>query len=150
MPRAAGYFRYDSPRELELLNRLWAAQTQLMNLFAPQQKLVSKTRVGAKVTKRYDTATTAAQRLLRDHPDVLSDADREAIVSALDTVNPAQLRRTIGDLQNRLLHLAKQRGPVPNRPRRYHVYDSRRKLAPLPPKKRASSDESTTTPKRAS
>ena len=148
--RAAGYFRYDSPREQELLNRLWVAQTQLMNLFAPQQKLVSKTRTGAKVTKRYDTATTPAQRLLRDHPDVLCDADRKAITTALDTVNPAQLRRTIGDLQNRLVHLAKQRGPVPNRPRRYHVYDSRRKLDPLPPKKRASSDESTTTPKRAS
>ena len=146
--RAAGYFRYDTPRELELLNRLWAAQTQLMNLFAPQQKLVSKTRIGAKVTKRYDTATTPAQRLLRDHPDVLCDADRNAIVSALDTVNPAQLRRDIGDLQNRLVYLAKQRGPVPNRPRRYHVYDSGRKIDP--PTKRASSDESTTQPKRAS
>jgi hypothetical protein len=147
--RAAGYFRYDSPREQELLNRLWAAQTQLMNLFAPQQKLVSKTRVGAKVTKRYDTATTPAQRLLRDHPDVLCAADRTAICTALDTVNPAQLRRTIGDLQNRLVHLAKQRGPVPHRPRRYHVYDSRRKLD-TPPNSRASSDEATTDPKRAS
>ena len=146
--RAAGYFRYDSPRELELLNRLWAAQTQLMNLFAPQQKLMSKTRVGAKVTKRYDIATTPAQRLLRDHPDVLRDTDRDAILTALDTVNPAQLRRDIGDLQNRLVYLAKQRGPVPNRPRRYHVYDSGRKIDP--PTKRASSDESTTQPKRAS
>lgn len=148
--RAAGYFRYDSARELELLNRLWAAQTQLMNLFAPQHKLVSKTRVGAKVTKRYDTATTPAQRLLRDHPEVLCDVDRGAILADLDTVNPAQLRRLIGDLQNRLVYLAKQRGPVPNRPRRHYVYDSQRKLDQLPPKKRASSDESTTTPKRAS
>jgi transposase InsO family protein len=147
--RAAGYFRYDTAREVELLNRLWAAQTQLMNLFAPQQKLVSKTRTGAKVSKRYDTATTPAQRLLRDHPDVLCNADRTAILAALDTVNPAALRRTIGDLQNRLVHLAKQRGPVPNRPRRYHVYDSRRKVD-SPPTKRASSDESTTKPKRAS
>ena len=148
--RAAGYFRYDSPRELELLNRLWAAQTQLMNLFAPQQKLVSKTRMGAKVIKTYDRATTPAQRLLSDHPDVLCDADRTAILTALDTINPAQLRRIIGDLQNRLVHLATQRGPVPNRPRRYHVYDSRRKLDPLPTKNRASSDEATTKPKRAS
>jgi Integrase core domain len=147
--RAAGYFRYDSPRELELLNRLWTAQTQLMNLFVPQQKLVSKTRVGAKVAKRYDTATTPAQRLLRDHPDVVCDADRTALRTALDTVNPAKLRRVIGDLQNRLVHLANQRGPVPNRPRRYHVYDSRRKINP-PPSKRASSDEATTNPKRAS
>jgi hypothetical protein len=90
--------------------------------------------VGAKVTNRYDTATTPARRLLGDHPDVLCDADRGVLLTALDTVNPAQLRRTIGDLQNRLVHLAKQRGAVPNRPRRYHVYDSGRKLDPLPPK----------------
>ena len=148
--RAAGYFRYDTAREQELLNRLWTAQTQLMNLFMPQQKLVSKIRMGAKVSKRYDTATTPAQRLLRDHPDVLSTPDQAAIVSALDTVNPAHLRRTIADLQNRLVHRAKQRGPVPNRPKRHRVYDSRRKINPPPPPKRASSDESTTPPKRAS
>jgi hypothetical protein len=122
----------------------------LTNLFVPQQKLVSKTRTGAKVSKKYDTATTPAQRLLRDHPDVLCPQDHDAICAALETVNPAQLRREIGDLQNRLVHLAKQRGPVPNRPKRYRVYESRRKTKPTLPKKRASSDESTTQPKRAS
>lgn len=147
--RAAGYFRYDTPREMELLNRLWVEHTQLTNLFVPQQKLVSKTRTGAKVTKRYDTATTPADRLLRDHRDVLCDQDRAAIESALATLNPAALRRTIGDLQNRLVYLARQRGPVPQRPKRHRIYDSRRKLDGLPPK-RASTDESTTTPKRAS
>lgn len=149
--RAVGYFRYDTPRELELLNRLWVDHTQLTNLFVPQQKLVSKVRTGAKVTKRYDTATTPADRLLRDHPDVLCDHDRNAIVSTLATLNPAALRRNIGDLQNRLVYLARQRGPVPHRPKRHRVYDSRRKLDGLPPQpNRASSDESTTQPKRAS
>lgn len=147
--RAVGYFRYDTPREMELLNRLWVEHTQLTNLFVPQQKLVSKTRTGAKVSKRYDKATTPADRLLRDHRDVLCNQDRDAIESALATLNPAALRRTIGDLQNRLVYLAKQRGPVPNRPKRHRVYDSRRKLDGLPPK-RASSNESTTQPKRAS
>lgn len=147
---AVGYFRYDTARELELLNRLWAEQTRLMNLFVPQQKLVSKTRIGAKVTKRYDVASTPAQRLLRDHPDALCDADRNAILTALDAINPARLRRNIGDLQNRLVHLAKQRGPVPNRPKRQRIYESRRKITPPPPPKRAPCDESTTQPKRAS
>jgi hypothetical protein len=45
--------------------------------------------------------------------------------------NPAHLRRIIGDLQNRLVHLAKQRSPGP---RRYHVYSGRRKLDPAPTK----------------
>ena len=82
----------------------------------PQQKLVSKTCTGAKVAKRYDIATTPADRLLRDHPDVLCDQDRAAILTALSTLNPAGLRRNIGDLQNRLGYLARQRGPVPHRP----------------------------------
>ena len=87
-----------------------------MNLFMPQQKIVSKTRTGAKVAKRYDTATTPADRLLRDHPDALCPQDRAAILTALDTINPAGLRRAIGDLQNRLVYLAKQRGPSPTGP----------------------------------
>jgi hypothetical protein len=95
-------------------------------------------------------ATTPAQRLLRDYPDVLCDTDRTVIYTALDTINPAHLRHLIGDLQNRLVYLARQRGPIPNRPRRYHVYDSRQKIDPLPPRNRASPDEATTKPKRAS
>jgi hypothetical protein len=80
-------------------------------------------------------------------PRVLCDADRNNIVSALDNVNVARLRRTIGDLRNRLVHLAKQRGPVPNQPH-HHIYGSGRKLDQLPPNKRASADASTTQPKR--
>ena len=55
---------------------------------------------------------------------------RSAILTALDTLNPAGLRRAIGDLQNRLVYLAKQRGPVPNRPKRHRVYDSRPQTRP--------------------
>ena len=53
-----GYHRYDTPPELLLLNRIWVLQSQLTNYFSPQQKLVSKVRNGAMVTKTYDTATT--------------------------------------------------------------------------------------------
>ena len=52
---------------------------------------------------------------------------RSAILTALDTLNPAGLRRAIGD---RLVYLAKQRGPVPNRPKRHRVYDSRPQTRP--------------------
>jgi hypothetical protein len=40
------------------------------NFFSPSQKLVEKHRVGAKVTRRYDTAATPYQRLMAD-PAVL-------------------------------------------------------------------------------
>ena len=41
---------------MALLNQIWAALSPLTNLFTPQQKLLTKTRVGATVTKTYDTA----------------------------------------------------------------------------------------------
>ena len=57
-----GYHRYDTPAELLLLNKIWSLQSFLTNYFYPQQKLISKVRVGAKVTKKYDTATTPHRR----------------------------------------------------------------------------------------
>ena len=59
--QVVGYHRYDSAGELELLNQIWALQTLLTNHFGPQQKLVSKTRNGAKMTKSYDTPKTLFQ-----------------------------------------------------------------------------------------
>ncbi|MFJ1458687.1 transposase family protein [Nocardia sp. N2S4-5] len=53
-----GYHRYDTEPELLLLNKIWHQQSLLTNYFYPQQKLRSKTRTGAKVSKKYDTATT--------------------------------------------------------------------------------------------
>ena len=61
--RAAGYFRYDTPRKARAAQTGCGPNTQLTNLFVPQQKLVSKTCTGAKVAKRYDIATTPADRL---------------------------------------------------------------------------------------
>ena len=56
--RTVGYWRYDTPGEIEMLNRIWPPLSPLINLFTPQQKLRTKTRVGAKVTKTYDRAQT--------------------------------------------------------------------------------------------
>lgn len=54
----------------------------------------------------------AAVRRAVASPPPMHHQDRDAIFAALETVNPDQLRRNIGDLQNRWVHLAKQRGPV--------------------------------------
>ncbi len=55
MLRPYGRTLIDSPggrthgRELELLNQIWALQRLTTNHFGPQQKLIKKTRRGAKV-----------------------------------------------------------------------------------------------------
>ncbi|MDD4868766.1 MAG: hypothetical protein PHQ28_17165, partial [Mycobacterium sp.] len=69
-----------------LLNKIWALQSQLTNYFYPQQKLVSKTRVGAKVSKKHDKATTPHRRAERH------DKVSEQGVS-LRRGRPARIRR---------------------------------------------------------
>ena len=67
-----GYHRYDTAPELLLLNEIWQLQSQLTNYFYPQQKLISKVRDGARVTKKHDTATTPFHRAI-DHPTMTVD-----------------------------------------------------------------------------
>lgn len=56
--RSVGYFRYDTRRELELLNQLWPLVSTQVNLFLPQQRLIGKIRTGAVIRKQHDTAAT--------------------------------------------------------------------------------------------
>lgn len=144
--RAVGYFRYDTRHELHLLNQLWPLHGHLDNLFLPQQKLVKKTRQGAKTTKKYDTATTPYQRLARDHPELLDPVDQRTQDDLLASVNPADTRRHISAVQASLIELARRRGKVEQRPKKNATYLSRKKI----PHTRASSGESTTRTTRAS
>ncbi|MDT5353217.1 MAG: hypothetical protein QOJ56_1749, partial [Mycobacterium sp.] len=57
-----GYHRYDTAAELLLLNEIWQLQSKLTNYFYPQQKLLTKVRHGAKVSKKHDTAATPFHR----------------------------------------------------------------------------------------
>jgi hypothetical protein len=134
--RTAGYWRYDTP-ELRVLNQIWTTLSPLTNLFTPSQKLVSKTRIGAKVIKKYDPAQTPYQRLL-GHPDALDDTDAKLLANRLGTTNPADLRRQIGDLQGDLLNKVKHKN-ITRRGKQNAVYLSRAKM-----------DESTNQTTRAS
>lgn len=128
-----GYHRYDTAPELLLLNEIWQLQSQLTNYFYPQQKLVSKVRDGAKVTKKYDTATTPFHRAT-DHPT--TTADRIAALARTHAlVNPAATQRRIQALTAQLLTMTTSKANPATRAR-------------VP--KRALSNEATNTPSRAS
>ena len=147
--RVTGYYRYDTPRELDLLNQIWPAECALNNLFKPQQKLLTKTRQGAKVTKTYDKATTPFRRVLRDHPDYLTDHDKTELLARLEDLDVDATRRQIHASQATLCELATRRQQrITRRAKNHHVYSSRTKMGPPP--KRAKPSESTTHPKRAS
>ena len=99
-----GYGRYDTPAELEILRELYGHLRLYVNFFQPQMKLVAKTRHGAKVHKRFDTARTPYQRVLAS-PQVSPQAKR-ALTRTYRELNPAELKRQIGSCQDRLIELA--------------------------------------------
>jgi Integrase core domain len=131
-----GYHRYDTSAELLLLNRIWVLQSKVTNYFYPQQKLISKVRDGAKVSKKYDIATTPHRRAERH--EAVSAEDKAILADTYASINPAAVQRQIQALTSELLTLTtskaapKKKAPV--------------NAAPT----RASSDEATTQSSRAS
>ena len=102
-----GYLRYDTPGELLLLNKIWALQSLIGNHFYPQQKLISKVRDGAKISKKYDKATTPYTRVMR-HADVKSLPKRR-LTKQHESFNPAAVQRQIQALADELLTLVDRR-----------------------------------------
>ena len=145
--RNVGYYRYDTSRELDLLNQLWPLASIQVNLFLPQQKLISKTRTGAKVSKRYDRATTPMHRLLRDHPDLIDPHDLARLQALHHDTDLIDLKHRITDIQANLQNLARRRGQIQRRAKTNHIYLSRRKMTRPT---RAKPRESTTPATRAS
>jgi hypothetical protein len=110
-----GYHRYDTEAELVLLNKIWVLQSQLANYFCPQQKLVSKVRSGAKVAKKYDTATTPHRRA--EHHEAVGKQDKEILADTYAQLNPAALQRRIQALTTELLTITTSKaGPAKPRP----------------------------------
>ena len=131
-----GYHRYDTEAELLLLNKIWALQSKLTNYFLPQQKLVSKVRVGAKVSKKYDTATTPHRRAERH--ETVSVEDKAILADTYAGINPAAVQRQIQALTSELLTLTTNKAAP------------KTKAPVTAPATRASSDESTNQTSRAS
>ncbi len=145
--RHVGYFRYDTRRELDLLNQLWPLAALQVNLFLPQQKLLTKTRTGATVRKTYDTAATPLDRLLTDHPGLVDPHDQQRLTDLTHATDILAVRDQITLLQANLTELARRRGLVQQRAKTNATYLSRRKM---PKPTRAKPDESTTSTTRAS
>ncbi len=118
----AGYHRYDTEAERELLNRIWLLQSEMTNFFNPSQKLVSKVRNGAKVAKKYDTAATPFQRA--DRHKKVSKTRKKTMARTYEELNPAAIQRKIQALTSQLLTLtiskaaARQKPAVTNASRR--------------------------------
>ena len=102
-----GYLRLETEQEVEVLNELYDRLRLMINFFYPSQKLVSKTRQGARVRRVYDDPQTPYQRVLAC-PEVSED-HKERLRRQFDTLNPAELQREMVRLQGKLLSLVQQR-----------------------------------------
>jgi len=102
----AFYWRYDTPAEFELLNRLWRLVAQRLNFFTPTKKPVGYTTTAGGRNKRiYDKPRTPWQRL---QATGLPDTQQlSAMAARIDGINPADLTRQINAIQMQLLDLAK-------------------------------------------
>jgi hypothetical protein len=102
------YYRYDTPEELRVLNRLWPLVNDRLNFLTPTKKPTGwgQDRRGRR-TRLYDDPATPLDRLLAAR--VLSPAQEAELVAYRDSLNPAALARRIADLQTRLLVLAKDK-----------------------------------------
>ncbi len=69
----------------------------------PVRKLIKKERIGSKVIKRYDETKTPYRRVLAS-PDI-EDKVKVKLRKEYGMLNPAELKRKITKLQNRLLKL---------------------------------------------
>ena len=106
--RTVGYWRYDTEEELAVLNELYGHLRLYTNFFQPVMKLREKERVGSKVIKRYDQARTPYQRLLEcGQGEGITASDKRKLKAQYERTNPAELNRKIGQLQNRLIDLAR-------------------------------------------
>ena len=112
--QAVGYHRHDTDPEVAALNEIYARLRLMINYFSPQQKLISKTRHGAKVTKRYDIAATPYQRVMAD-PRVPKKI-KTGLTREYRTLNPVQIRREIIKLGDELLGLVIAKHQRPSSP----------------------------------
>lgn len=107
-----GYLRYDTAGELDVLNQVWELDRVFTNYLLPQQKLISKTRHGAKVIKKHDHGQTPHQRAVND-----SRVRKMPIIrmnAQFKKIHPVALSRQILALTGRLetISLTKKTAPI--------------------------------------
>lgn len=120
--KVLGYLRYDTPKELMLINNLYHNELRLYkNFFQPVMKLTEKVRIGGRVKRKYDIPKTPYHRLRESNQ--LSDKTKVEFESLYLSLNPAQLKRDIESELDKLYQTYEEK-------RSTQGVDPHRKLAP--------------------
>jgi hypothetical protein len=110
--RLVGYGRLEGSGAAAVLDELHLKARLYVNFFLPCFKLKSKTRDGARVSKRYETPATPFERLLAHQQ--IADAQKVALRTTFNSLDPVRLLSDIRSLQHRLasLEVISRNGPV--------------------------------------
>lgn len=95
-----GYGRYDTQQQVDILNELYAVLRLYTNFFQPVMKLKEKERIGSKVIKRYDKATTPYKRILRSKD--ISKNIKDRLRNQYKALNLVLLKKQIDKILKRL------------------------------------------------
>jgi hypothetical protein len=125
--RFVGYRRLSGLIAGQCLARLYGMVRLYVNYYQPSFKLLSKTREGAKIKKRYHKPATPCERLLA-HASV-SDAAKEALKAEMAPLDPAVLLHEIREGQAALAALGS--GDLSHGPERQSLEDFLAKLPEL-------------------
>jgi hypothetical protein len=109
--RLVGYGRFEGPASAAALARLYAAARVHVNLFQPSFKLREKTRIGAKVTKRWHAPATPADRALAS--ERLDAASARRVEDLRTRADPVVALAAIRAAQAELGRRVDQRGTNP-------------------------------------
>ena len=125
--RFVGYERYTGLIAGQCLARLYQMVRLYVNYFQPSFKLLSKTREGAKVKKRYHKPATPCDRLLA-HPSV-SAATKEFLQAEQARLDPLDLLHRIREGQSALVAI--RSGDLSHGPERENLEEFLAKLPEL-------------------
>lgn len=116
--KTVAYMRYEGEKELKVLNDIYKRLRLITNFFIPSMKLISKTRIGSKVTKKYDKPKTPYKRVLES---AYVDAKvKKHLKKQRLSLNMVQLRKEMLFLQEKLWKMAiKRKKPEPKFISRY-------------------------------
>ena len=105
--RLVGYGRLEGIAAAEALARLYSSSRLFVNFFQPSFKLIEKHRVGARVSKRYETPATPCSRLLAS--EAIDEEMKYRLRAVMVSLDPLRLLEEIRRVQHHVAALARGR-----------------------------------------
>ena len=96
-----GYRRFETDQQLAVLQEIYPLIVAHHNFFQPMMRLKEKERIGSKVIKRYETATTPYRKLISVE-GWLGEEEKNRLQEEYTAMNPMELLRRIHRLSSRL------------------------------------------------